>query len=62
MKTGRPRLGDAEKKAQITGVRLTGDERSLLERVAAQRSKKLSAWIRDVLLRAANRQARGNTD
>ena len=60
MKTGRPRLSTKEKKDQITGVRLRGDERLLLERAAANSEQKLSDWIRETLLRRASRQARGN--
>jgi uncharacterized protein (DUF1778 family) len=59
MKTGRPRLSTKEKKGQITGVRMRGEERLLLEKAAASSKQKLSDWIRDTLLRRAMRQARG---
>jgi uncharacterized protein (DUF1778 family) len=61
MKIGRPRLSTKEKKGQITGVRLRGEERLLLEKAAAKSSQKLSDWMRDTLLKRAYRQARGTT-
>jgi ATP-dependent DNA helicase RecG len=48
-KTGRPKLSENEKKAQITGVRLREDERLLLEKKALSEGKTLSAWMRDSL-------------
>jgi uncharacterized protein (DUF1778 family) len=56
MKTGRPKLSDAEKKAQITGIRLKPDERRLLESAASSKKQNLSVWIRQTLMRAAQRQ------
>lgn len=56
MKTGRPKLSDTEKKDQITGVRLRGEERLKVEKAAEQRSQKLSDWIREVLMDSADKQ------
>jgi uncharacterized protein (DUF1778 family) len=56
MKLGRPTLSESEKKGQITGVRLRGEERKLLERAASHKSQTLSHWIREVLLSSANKQ------
>jgi uncharacterized protein (DUF1778 family) len=56
MKTGRPRISETEKKASIAGVRLSSEERALLEKAASSRQKKLSEWMRDTLIRIATKQ------
>ena len=53
MKLGRPPLLEAQKQGKITGVRLRGDDRALVEKAAYLDGKKLSAWIRLTLLAAA---------
>jgi uncharacterized protein (DUF1778 family) len=58
MKTGRPKLSESQKKDQITGVRLRGDERELLEKAASIQRQSLSNWIRATLLAAAEGQIR----
>ena len=59
MKIGRPKLAADEKKGQITGVRLKSDERQLVEKAASLRSLKLSAWMRETLLKRAALETRG---
>jgi len=56
MKTGRPKLPEGSRKQQITGVRLRTDERTLVEKAAAGRNQKLSAWIRTTLVSTAHEQ------
>ena len=56
MRTGRPPLLEAEKKAQITGVRLRPEERTLLERAASKLDQNLSEWMRNVLVETASKQ------
>jgi hypothetical protein len=55
-KIGRPVLSADEKQTKITAVRLRGDERGLLEKAAATHGQRLSDWMRQVLLGAAQRQ------
>jgi ATP-dependent DNA helicase RecG len=50
-KTGRPKLSEDDKKAQITGVRLREEERQLLEKKAQLEGKTLSAWMRDAVIK-----------
>ncbi len=50
MKTGRPILQESQKKAKITGLRLRREEREMLENAAGTQKKKLSDWMRGVLL------------
>jgi uncharacterized protein (DUF1778 family) len=54
MKLGRPALLESQRKAQITGVRLRPEERVLIESAADMSGQKLSEWIRNVLVAAAN--------
>jgi uncharacterized protein (DUF1778 family) len=58
MKTGRPKLASHDKKDQITGVRLRGNEREMLEKAAAWKKQTLSHWIRETLILSATRQNR----
>jgi uncharacterized protein (DUF1778 family) len=58
MKIGRPKLSSSQKKAEIAGVRLKPDERSLMEEAASQQNERLSEWMRKNLLSAAKRQLR----
>ena len=60
MKTrmGRPPKPKAEQASEITAIRLTKDEREACERAAANAELKLSAWMRDRLLRAAKRESK----
>jgi len=53
---GRPTLLTAQKKAQIAGVRLRPDERELLEKAAVKSGEKLSGWMRNVLVIAAENE------
>jgi len=53
MKLGRPPLLKAQKKGKITGVRLREDERALVEQAAQNNGKRLSDWMRNVLVNAA---------
>ena len=53
---GRPRLG-SEPKGPALSVRLAASERDACERAAEEAGyAKVSTWLRDVLLRAANRR------
>jgi uncharacterized protein (DUF1778 family) len=61
MKTGRPKLPAAAKKAQITGVRLRQNERELVEKAAARRSQSLSEWVRKTLISSAEEQIKSAT-
>ncbi|HEY2328984.1 MAG TPA: DUF6290 family protein [Verrucomicrobiae bacterium] len=54
MKLGRPKIPKAERKGQITGVRLRSEERELFEKAAASHGKTLSDWMRETLLSAVN--------
>ncbi len=56
MKLGRPPMQITERKAKITGVRLSADERSLVERAAANSGDTLSKWLRKTLLEKASVQ------
>lgn len=57
-KGGRPTLKPTERLAEIIQFRMTADERALCERAAERDGEKLSAWIRERLLRAAKRETR----
>jgi uncharacterized protein (DUF1778 family) len=57
-KIGRPTLSEDEKQGKITAVRLRDEERGLLEKAAAVHGKRLSEWMRDVLVSSAKRQLR----
>jgi hypothetical protein len=57
MKTGRPPLLAAQRKAQITAIRLRSSERQLVENAARAQNQNLSAWIRSTLLSAAQGNA-----
>ena len=52
-KIGRPKLGKADAKGKILGVRFTPAERKQIERAAQAANKTLSDWARDALLKAA---------
>ncbi len=47
-----------EKKGKVTGVRLRTEERLLIEMAADASGKKLSEWMRNVLVDAASFQLR----
>ena len=51
---GRPPMQNTEKKENITGVRLRGEERVLIQMAADASGKKLSEWMRNVLVAAAS--------
>jgi len=55
---GRPPKPKAEQASEIVAVRLTQDERKACERAADQSELKLSAWMRDRLIRAAKRESK----
>jgi hypothetical protein len=58
-KGGRPKLDEAEQRAEIIQFRMTAEERAQCEQAAERAGvKKFSAWIRDCLLRAAKRELR----
>lgn len=59
-KMGRPPKPKAEQGTEIMAVRMTQDERAQCERAAQQSDVKLSAWMRERLLKAAKREARQN--
>lgn len=54
---GRPELPDKVRKSAVLVIRLTKEERALVERAAGGN---VSRWARDVLLRAA--ETRGKQD
>ena len=60
MKTrmGRPPKPEAEQASEIIALRMTEAERKQCEHVASKAEMKLSAWIRDRVLRAAKREAK----
>jgi hypothetical protein len=58
MRTGRPKLPSDDKKAKITGVRLNGEERAMLEKAALMSGRSLSSWMREVALAKALQQTR----
>ena len=51
---GRPPKADDERKDNVLRIRMTQDEREILDQAA---DGKTSSWARDVLLRAAKRKA-----
>ena len=51
---GRPPKADDERKDNVLRIRMTQDEREVLDQAA---DGKTSSWARDVLLRAAKRKA-----
>jgi uncharacterized protein (DUF1778 family) len=53
MKLGRPKLSKQAKKGQITGVRLSADERKTIDSAAIKEGLGLSKWMRKTLLDAA---------
>jgi hypothetical protein len=53
---GRPPLAPGEAKGTIFSVRLTPEERAVVESAAERAGEKASAWARHVLLRAARGQ------
>ena len=55
---GRKRLPDRERREKPLRIRLTDEERELIDRAATAASSKSSAWARAVLLKAAQRQLR----
>ena len=62
MKIGRPTLKKEDRKAKITGMRLRGEERELMEKAAAKRNKKLSEWMRNALVSAALTELMNSTE
>ena len=60
MKTrmGRPPKPEAEQASEIVAVRLTQNERKTCEVAADKADLKLSAWMRDRLIRAAKRESK----
>ena len=59
-KMGRPPKSADEQASEIVALRLTTDERAECERAAKRADVKLSAWMRDRLLRAAKRESKRN--
>lgn len=55
---GRPPKPTDEQASEIVAVRLTQDERAECERAAKRADVKLSAWMRERLLRAAKRESK----
>lgn len=53
----RPTKADAERKTNMFRIRLTDEDRLLLEAVAAKNQMDTSAWAREVLLRSAKRSS-----
>ena len=47
-------MKNTEKKERITGVRLRSDERLLIQMAADANGKKLSEWMRNVLVKTAS--------
>ncbi len=47
-------MKNTEKKEKITGVRLRSDERLLIQMAADANGKKLSEWMRNVLVNTAS--------
>jgi hypothetical protein len=58
-KAGRPPTPADEALSEIVPVRMTKAERAQCERAAGSAGKKLSAWIRDRIVGAAKRSAKG---
>jgi uncharacterized protein (DUF1778 family) len=55
-KLGRPAL-PANEKRQVFALRLSADEREMIERAAEDAGQRVSDWARDALLRAAGASA-----
>ena len=53
---GRPPKADDERKDNVLRIRMTQEERDLLDQAA---DEKTSTWAREVLLRAAKRKVNG---
>ena len=57
-KRGAPQKPPEERKGDPVQIRLTAAERAACETAAAASDKKLSAWARETLVRAARRKAK----
>jgi hypothetical protein len=55
---GRPPKPQAEQQTEIVAVRMTPDERAQCEQAAMNAELKLSAWMRERLLKAAKRESK----
>jgi uncharacterized protein (DUF1778 family) len=55
---GRPPKDPADQQSEIVAVRMTQDERAQCQHAADRAGVKLSAWMRDRLLRAAKRESK----
>ena len=60
MKMGRPKIANSEKKQQLTGVRLNKNDRKLIEDAATIKGQNLSSWIRETLIKTAQKQISNN--
>jgi uncharacterized protein (DUF1778 family) len=56
MKLGRPKLLMEQKKTQLVVVRVRAEDEKLFLRAAKRSGKRISDWIRDVLISAASRR------
>lgn len=50
---GRPKMPRSERKGKIAGVRLSPDERTMIDNAANKEGIELSKWMRKNLLQAA---------
>ncbi len=55
-KMGRPPKPEGEGKFVVAGIRLTAQEKGLLETHAKGETKTFSAWAREILLAAAKKK------
>ena len=55
---GRPLMESHERRDAILRVRIRQDELELLESAAESSDQSLSAWVREVLVRAARRRVK----
>jgi uncharacterized protein (DUF1778 family) len=55
-KRGAPVKSPEERKGNVVQIRLTDDEKAACESAAGLTGKKMSAWARDTLVRAAKRK------
>ena len=54
---GRPRKADVERKTSVLRIRMTSEDRRLLDVAARSSGLSTSSWARNTLLRSAKRKA-----
>lgn len=54
-KTGRPKLDPSARKAGFITLRMSDDERSLIDQAAEKEGKRATSWAREILLAKAGK-------